>query len=59
MQNKGQQQNNLSRTGVASVMKKQMWKNMNQREITDWDAEISRDEEIEYLEDESIETKEN
>ena len=32
---------------------------MNQREITDWDAEISRDEEIEYLEDESIETKEN
>lgn len=32
---------------------------MKQREIIDWDSEISRDEETEYLENESteIETK--
>jgi hypothetical protein len=30
---------------------------MKQREIIDWDSEISRDEETEYLENESTEIK--
>lgn len=30
---------------------------MKQREIVDWDAEISRDEEVEYLADEPVEKK--
>ncbi len=30
---------------------------MKQREIVDWDAEISRDEEVEYLADEPVEEK--